>query len=136
MKTIELDTGIEEFSFAGGGALRFNPRDPNLYARFLEAEAELQALEAALNEKAKGCEDTPQAAVLLTREADAKIKDLLNRVFGGDNDFHTALGGVSLLAVAGNGKPVVSNLLAVLEEILTAGAADFAKEKAAAMKGK
>ncbi len=134
MKTIELDAGVEEFTLTGGGVLRFNPRDPNLYARFLEAEEQLQALEAQLNEKAKSCADTP-AAVELIREADEKIKKLLDQVFGGDNDFHAALGGVSLLAVAANGKPVISNLLAALEEILTQGAAEFAQEKAAAMRG-
>ena len=133
MKTINLDTGVEEFCFAGGGALRFNPRDPNLYARFLEAEEQLKQLENELNEQAKSCADTPESAVLLTRQADAKIKALLGGVFGGGNDFDKALGGVSLLAVAGNGKAVVTNLLEVLEGILTAGAADFAKEKAARM---
>lgn len=134
MKHIELDAGVEEFSFAGGGVLRFNPKDPNLYARFMEAEEELNALEAELNEKAKSCEDTVKAMQLL-RQADGKVKDLLNRVFGGGNDFHEALGGVSLLAVAGNGKPVVSNLMSALEEILTEGAADFAREKAAQLRG-
>lgn len=134
MKTITLDTGVEEFSFAGGGVLRFNPRDPNLYARFMEAEEELNALEADLSQQAKTCEDTAKAMQLL-RQADGKVKELLNRVFGGGNDFHEALGGVSLLAVAGNGMMVVSNLMSALEEVLSAGAADFAREKAAQLKG-
>ena len=127
MKTILLDAGVEEFSIAGGGVLRFNPCDPNLYARFLEAEQELQTLEASLKEQGG---DPLQLAV----EADRQVKDLLSRVFGGDNDFHAALGGVNLLAVTADGHRVAENLFAALEKILTEGAARFAGEKAAAIR--
>lgn len=133
MKHIELDTGIEEFSFAGGGVLRFNPRDPNLYARFLEAEKDMQAIEDELNEAAKETA-APEAVIRLTREADQKAKQLLNQVFGAGNDFDQLLGGVSLLAVTANGQRVVQNLMGVLENILTEGAARFAAEKADAIR--
>lgn len=129
MKNITLDTGIEEFSFAGGGVLRFNPRDPNLYARFLEAEKDMQAIEDELNQKAE--QDTAADAVLrLSGQADKKAKQLLNRVFGGDNDFDKILGGVSLLAMTGNGQRVIDNLMQALQEILTEGAARFASSQA------
>ena len=133
MKTIAFDTGIEEFQLQGGGVLRFNPGDPNLYARFLEAEAELQALETEFSRQLEGLTDTQraEAVVKLTAETDQKVKALLNRVFGGDNDFDKALGGVNLLAVTADGQRVAEKLLGALEAILTEGAARFAADKAA-----
>lgn len=129
MKRIELDTGIEEFSIAGGGVLRFNPCDPNLYARFLEAEQALAKLEEDFSRRAKDGD-----VLLLTVEADRQVKDLLGRVFGDGNDFHAALGGVNLLAVTASGQRVSETLFAALEEILTEGAARFAAQKADALR--
>ncbi len=133
MKTIALDTGIEEFQLQGGGVLRFNPGDPNLYARFLEAEAQLQALEKEMTDQLGSFSGSDRAAAIvrLTAETDKKVKALLDRVFGGDNDFDKALGGVNLLAVAADGERVAAKLFAALEEILSEGAARFAGEKAA-----
>lgn len=136
MKTIAFDNGVEEFSLQGGGVLRFNPGDPNLYARFLEAEAEMQALENELNAQAQALSgrDKAEAIVKLTAQADRKVKDLLDRVFGGGNDFDKALGGVNLLAQTGNGQRVATNLFRALEDILSEGAARFASETAAAIR--
>lgn len=125
MKKLNFDTGVEEYRLQGGGVLRFNPADPNLYARFLEAEAELKQMESRLSAKAAQGEDTGAAVIDLLGQADREIKALLNRVFLG-NDFDKALGGVNLLAMTGNGERVVTNLFAALEEILTAGAERFA----------
>ena len=132
MKTIALDTGIEEFQLQGGGVLRFNPGDPNLYARFLDAEAELQTLEAEFSQQLEGLTGTQRAETMirLTAETDQKVKALLNRVFGGDNDFDKALGGVNLLAATADGQRVCAKLLGALEQILTQGAARFAADKA------
>lgn len=133
MKMIAFDTGIEEFQLQGGGVLRFNPGDPNLYARFLEAESQLQALEKEFASQLEGLSgnDRAEMIVKLTARTDKKVKDLLNQVFGGDNDFDKALGGVNLLAVTADGQRVAEKLLGALEEILTRGAARFAAEKAA-----
>ena len=57
------------------------------------------------------------------------MKDTLSWVFGQDNDFHRLLGGVNLLAVGTNGQRVVTNLFAVLQPILLAGAERCAKEQ-------
>ena len=136
MRKIEFDSGIEEFRLQGGGVLRFNPGDPNIYARFLEAEEKFKDIENGLHQQAKTLEGAPtgDAAVTLTAQADRKIKELLDWVFGGGNDFHKALGGVNLLAVAANGKRVVANLFGALEEILAAGAERFAAEEAEAIR--
>lgn len=121
-----LDTGVEEFKIAGGGVLRFHPGDPNLYARFLQAEKEIQAMEQAFAEKAK----TSAQVLTLMGQADGEMKALLNRVFGGDNDFDKALGGVNLLAVDAEGRSLASRLFQALEKILTDGAKRFARQQA------
>ncbi len=137
MNELTFDSGIEEFSIAGGGVLRFNPSDPNLYARFLEATETLGTIEGELSEKAKALEDadTAQAVIGLLAEADRKIKQLLNEIFPG-NDFDAALGGVNLLAITAGGQRVVTNLFAALEEILTAGADRFVSAQVSQIKEK
>lgn len=125
-----LDIGVEEYRIVGGGVLRFHPGDPNLFARFLAAEKDIQALEKELAE-------AHQAGfpVLQTMEAaDEKIKEMLNRVFGGDNDFHKALGGVNLLAVGKDGRTLASVLFEALEKILKEGADRFAKAQTQKLK--
>ena len=136
MKELVFDSGIEEFSIQGGGVLRFNPGDPNLYARFLEAGEKLKTIEEDLVEKAKAVQQEENGAgvIALMAEADRQMKQLLDWVFGGENDFDKALGGVNLLAVAANGERVVTNLFAALEQILTAGAERFADQQVAKLK--
>ncbi len=125
-----LDIGVEEYRIAGAGVLRFHPGDPNLFARFLAAEKDIQALEKELAE-----EHQAGKPVLQTMEAaDAKIKEMLNRVFGGDNDFHQALGGVNLLAVGKDGRTLLSVLFEALEKILKEGADRFAKAQTEKLK--
>ena len=124
-----LDIGIEEYRIAGGGVLRFHPGDPNLFARFLRAEEEIQALEKSLSQEAQ---DGSQMLALM-ETADGKIKEILNGVFGGGNDFHKALNGVNLLAVDGNGVSLATRLFGALEKVLTEGANRFAKQQAERM---
>ena len=123
MHQLHLDCGIQEYRITGGGTLRFNPGDPNLYARFLSAVETISKMEKELQEQAAALPaGDPEAAIGLMTQADTRLKTLLTQVFGEGNDFHRALGGVSLLAVASNGQPVIANLLAALEPLLSEGA--------------
>ena len=115
MEKITFDTGLRRYRINGGGVLRFNPADPNLYARFMDAVEEIRGLEEDL-EKAQG------GALEAMCRADRSVKQLLSRVFGEENDFDALLGGVNLLAVAGNGERVITNLLQALLPVLTEGA--------------
>ena len=124
MEKLNFDSGVQTFR-VGGGVLRFNPSDPNLYARFLEAADKLTALERELTEQAPGGD-----AIALLQEADRRVKDLLRQVFGGDNDLDAVFAGVNLLAVGGNGERVLTNFLAALEPVLTRGARACAKAEA------
>lgn len=116
MEKITFDAGVRRYRINGGGILQFNPADPNLYARFLDAVEEIKGLEEELNRTAEG------GALEAMCRADKTVKQLLGRVFGQGNDFDTLLGGVNLLAVATNGERVITNFLQALMPVLTEGA--------------
>lgn len=131
MEKIQFDSGLRSYRINGGQVLHFNPADPNLYTRFLESVEKLKAVEEDLTRQAEAePADSQQILMLLTR-ADAKMKEILNWVFGGDNDFHKILGGINLLAVAENGERVVTNLFTALEPVLVEGAKCCAEQQAA-----
>lgn len=132
MEKLQFDSGIREYDLGTGGILRFNPGDPNLYARFLEATVKVQDIEKELIAQAKNVQeaDGGQGVVGLLQDADKKMKELLRWVFGQENDFDRILGGINLLAVGANGKRVAANLFAVLQPILLEGAEACAREQA------
>ncbi len=131
MEKLSFDSGIKEFQINGSGVLRFNPGDPNVYARLLGALDDIQDVEKALMEKAKEIPQDDGAAVLrLMAEADRQMKAILNRVFGGGNDFDEILGGVNVMAVCDNGERAVTNLLNALMPIIQEGAERCAKQQA------
>ena len=134
MEKIQFDSGIRSYRINGGGILRFNPGDPNLYARFLDAVDKLRAVEQELTRQAENVQGAE--IVKLMTPADEKMKDILNWVFGADNDFRQLLNGVNLLAVADNGERVVTNLFAALEPVLVEGAKRCADEQAAKARAK
>ena len=128
MEKIQFDVGQRSYRINGGGILRFNPGDPNLYSRFLEAVEKLQEAEKELTRQAETAQ--AQDIVKLMTQADEKMKNILGWVFGESNDFHKLLGGVNLLAVADNGERVVTNLFAALEPVLVEGAKRCAGQQA------
>lgn len=120
MEQIQFDSGMVSYRVNGKGELRFNPADPNLYARFMQLGDKISQMENQLNEI-----KDPAAQL---QQADARIKEMLSWVFGAHNDFDALLDGVSLLAVATNGNRVLDNLLQALEPILAAGVRQYARE--------
>lgn len=136
MEKIRFDSGIREFRL-GEGVLRFNPGDPNLYVRFLEAAEKIKAIEEDLTQQAKALPENDGAAVVkLLQEADCRMKQTLSWVFGDATDFDRLLGGVNLLAMGSNGERVVSNLFAALQPILLDGARACAGEQVKTAKAK
>lgn len=121
MEKIQFDCGMKHYRINGGGVLRFNPADPNLYARFIGMNQKLDLLHKRLEQEKTG------DGLKLLQQADKELKQLLGWVFGEHNDFDSILSGVSLLAVASNGQWVVTNLLAALEPVLQAGAESCAR---------
>lgn len=130
MEILNLDLGIKEYRLTEHGVLRFNPSDPNVYNRFLDAESEIRKVEQDMAKKAKGVTDgSGEAAIRIMGEADAKIKGILNTVYGHGNDFHTILEGVNLMAVGNNGNRIISNLLDALTPIMEQGAKAFVESE-------
>lgn len=123
MNQLHVDMGVEEYAL-GNGVLRFNPADPNLYARFLELEPQLQRLQEELSRRSDEAKDACGVLKVL-EETDRQFKTLLTQVFGTENDFSRLLQGVNLLAVAANGSTVAENLLGALEPVLMQGAERF-----------
>lgn len=100
---MELDTGVRTYELPGG-VLRFNPLDPALYMRLEQLEERLKNIPT----------DDPDTF-------DRQAKSVLNWIFGGCNDVDKALGGVSLLARAANGKSVFTNFLEAFAPVFQEG---------------
>ncbi len=132
MEQLNFDAGVREWQVNGGGVLRMNPGDPNLYVRFLDALERMEDIERELVEQGRALPGDAQdgrGVLALMAQADRRTKALLAEVFPG-NDFDALLGGVNLLAVASNGERVVTNLMAALQPILTEGAETCAASRA------
>lgn len=132
MEKIIFDSGVKEYQINDNGVLRFNPSDPNVYARFFDAAEQIQQIEKELvasGEALQDKENTGEAAIQLMKEADKKVKDILGQVFGPGNDFDQMLGGVNLLAVACNGERVITNLMQALLPIIEDGAQKCADQR-------
>lgn len=136
MEKIQFDSGLKSYKL-GCGQLRFNPSDPNVYARFMDACDSFRSIEKDLVAQAQCIqeEDLGTAALTLLQQADRKMKELLNQVFLG-NDFDKLLEGVNLLAVAENGQRVITNLLKALEPVLLSGARQCAAQAVQTAKAK
>lgn len=132
MEKIVFDSGIKEYEINNNGVLRFNPSDPNVYARFFDAAEQIQQIEKDLVAKGESLDNTEnsgEAAIRLMQEADTKVKGILSNVFGDGNDFNKLLGGVNLLAVATNGERVITNLMQALLPIIEQGAKRCSEQK-------
>ena len=132
MKKLMIDLGIQEYEVAPGKILRFNPEDINLYDRIFRAMDEILQVEQELVEKAAkgGAEVSGEVVIRLLAEADSKMKKILNRVFGGSNDFEDIFDGVNLMAVGSNGERIITNFLAAITPIVEEGARKAAKDMA------
>lgn len=127
MEILNFDSGIKEYKINGNGVLRFNPSDPNVYGRFMEAMDKIKAVEAESAEKAKAIEnkegyEAGEAVIRIMCETDKKMKAILNEIFGRGNDFNEILDGVNLMAVASNGNRVVTNLIEAIQPVMESGA--------------
>ena len=113
MEKLTIDCGIRQFRINGKGVLHLNPTDPNVFTRF-----------------ASFMEQLPQPEGGNLAALDKQLKTHLEQVFPG-NDFEALLGGVSLLAVAGNGQTVFENLVQALLPVLEQGMEQYARQVAA-----
>lgn len=130
MEKITFDSGIREFEINGRGILRFNPSDPNVYARLLDAMDEIKAVECDFEAKAKETQqDDVETVLRLMAQADKQMKGILTKAFGRENDFDEILCGVNVMAVASNGEFVITNLINALTPIIQEGAEKYANQQ-------
>ena len=130
MEQLNIDTGVREYRINGKGVLRFNPSDPNLYGRFLEAMESIQKLKKNLRQKGGEVGNDAKKTLHLILQADRDAKEQLKKVFGEENDFDELLNNVNVMAVCENGERVISNLIQALSPILEEGAKNFLEAKA------
>lgn len=139
MENLNISIGIKQYQLVDGGAvLAFNPGDPNVYARYMDALPKIKAVELEMAAKAKNVNasdaDAGEKSLQIMRETDIRMKSLLNSIFGADNDFDKILKGVNLMAVTENGNRVINNVLYALTPIMTAGAKECVSTEVAAAK--
>lgn len=136
MQNIKFDSGVQEFQINGGGVLRFNPSDLNVYSRFMDAIEDIRKVEQVMQEKIRGMSAAGTGAGFLqiANEADKEVKKILQNVFGKQNDFDEIFCGANVLTVTGNGEMVLTNFLNALKPIIEDGARSFAKAQAEAVK--
>ena len=130
MQKLNFDLGIKEYEI-GGGVLRFNPSDPNVYSRFVAAADKLTGIEQRLTAKAKEYEGKKagEAMLQLMNEADKETKDLLAWIFGAQNDFEAIFCGANILGVGSNGERIITNFIHAVQPILEKGARNCAKNQ-------
>ena len=133
MKQLTFDSGIKEFKINNNGVLRFNPSDPNLYSRFVDAAEKIQAVEEKLVSDARamnseGGDNHGELILRILTDADKEVKKILTDVFGKENDFNQILGGVNLLAVGSNGERVITNFLSALLPVFQDGIEGYIKQ--------
>lgn len=139
MEALNFDSGIKEYQINGKSVLRFNPSDPNVYGRYVDAMDKIKAVEKKAVEKAKKIgnkdgQEAGEAAIRIMCDTDKQMKAILNEIFGRGNDFEEILEGVNLMAVASNGRRVVTNLLEALQPIMEEGARACAEGEVEAAK--
>ena len=130
MQKLNFDLGLKEYEI-GGGVLRFNPGDPNVYARFAEAGKRMAAAEERLIAKAEAAGEgaSGETVLALMAEADREVKDVLAWIFGDHNDFNAIFCGTNVMGVAGNGERVITNFIHAIQPIMDAGAKKCAKQQ-------
>lgn len=130
MQKLNFDLGIKEYEI-GGGVLRFNPGDPNVYSRFVAAADKLTGIEQRLTAKAKEFEGKKagEAMLQLMEEADKETKELLSWIFGAQNDFEAIFCGANILGVGSNGERIITNFIHAVQPILEKGARSCAKNQ-------
>ena len=130
MQKLNFDLGFKEYEI-GGGVLRFNPSDPNVYFRFVAAADKLTGIEQRLTAKAKEFEGKKagEAMLQLMEEADKETKELLSWIFGAQNDFEAIFCGANILGVGFNGERIITNFIHAVQPILEKGARNCAKNQ-------
>ena len=130
MQKLNFDLGLKEYKI-GGGVLRFNPSDPNVYARFTEAGKRFSEVEEKLVAKAKEAGDQAPGEVMLQLlvDADRETKEILAWIFGAHNDFDAIFCDANVMSIGSNGERVITNFIYAIQPVMEDGAKECAKQQ-------
>ena len=139
MEKLNISVGIKRYQLVEGGEpLSFNPADPNVYARYMEMIPRIKAVEQEMARKAKTIDanaaNAGEQTLQIMRETDLRMKQILNEIFGKENDFDQILCGVNLMAVTEGGNRVINNVLEALTPVMNDGAKSCVNTEVAAAK--
>lgn len=139
MEKLNISVGIKRYQLVEGGEpLSFNPADPNVYARYMEMVPRIKAVEQEMAGKAKTIDanaaNAGEQTLQIMRETDLRMKQILNEIFGKENDFDQILCGVNLMAVTEGGNRVINNVLEALTPVMNDGAKSCVNTEVAAAK--
>lgn len=124
MEKFAFNTGVKEYPMPGG-VLRFNPKDPNVYDRFIKATEKISTVEKEFYAKAQETDDWTG----LMRDLDLEMKAILSEAFGYGNDFDALMNGESLAGLNEDDEFIVSAFIKAIQPILEAGAKSYADAK-------
>lgn len=136
MEKISFSSGLRKYQLGDFGVLQFNPSDPNVYKRFVDAIDRINAVEETLEKRAKEIDEeeesfgTGEKVLQFMHDADQEVKKILNWIFGVPNDFDKILAGTNLLAVCENDERLITNLMEALTPVMQEGAESCAKKQA------
>lgn len=119
MEKLIFDLGIKEYDCGFGVPLRVNFADPNLYERFNKVSENIIAVFSDFENVEESADSTALLEIL--RDADLKVKAILNEAFGIGNDFDKIMGGMNLMAPTVNGNRIVTNFLEAITPKIKAG---------------
>ena len=124
MKTLIVDTGLEEYRLNDRVTVRFNPTDVGFLEKLSAAFRKLDELQDQVRASRESITDDREVFPV-ARELDARMRAILNELF--DTDICTPLfGGMNLFASSG-GLPVWANLmLALTDEVETSMSSELA----------
>jgi hypothetical protein len=138
MEKLIFDDGVIRLNVNGNGILAFNPSDFNLYERFYSFSDEVLKIEKeyAEIEDSQDDSDMERLGKGLNRmaEIDAKVKEKLNHVFGGENDFSKIFGGINLMSFGINGERIITNFLNAITPYIERGVANYTGKEVEAVK--
>lgn len=139
MEKLIFDTGKRRYQINDGSAmLVFNPTDPNVYARIMEATEKIaimerECMERAKAEEAAGKKEIGEIVIEVLKDADKRAKKLLSEAFGSGNDFDKIFDGVNIVAKRKDGGRVIDAFLEAIFPIIEQGVSDLIKADEAAV---
>ena len=128
MKSLNFDSGIEEYDLDGKVTVRFNPTDVGFLEKLSDSFAALDLIQEEVRKSQEEITDDKDI-FNLAKNLDTKMRDIINALFG--QDVCTPLFGEMNLFASAGGLPVWANLmLAIADEVESSMEGELKKREA------